>query len=105
VSFDGGSVHLGGTLGAYVRLCARTFAVKTLQNKGRRHLLSLQEQFEQQCHGKHFHVWRWEKAFHGHFCPDWIRKKLDQETWKNEMMSLLTGRRAFYYKQNRITRK
>ena len=33
-------------------------ALQTVQHEGRRYLISLEQEFAQQCQGKRFHVWR-----------------------------------------------
>ena len=68
-------------------------ALKTLQHRGRRYLLSLREQFGQECHGRRFHVWRWEKMFYGYFGDDCIQSTLNSDNWYENFHGWLQWKR------------
>ncbi len=69
------------------------YALKTLQHRGRRYLLSLRAQFGQECHGRRFHVWRWEKMFYNYFGTDWMQCTLDSDKWFDEFHQWLQWKR------------
>jgi hypothetical protein len=68
-------------------------ALQSIQHKGRRYLISLQEEFGQQCHGKRFHVWRWEKMFYNYFGADWMQCTLDSDKWFDKFHQWLQWKR------------
>lgn len=74
-------------------------ALHFLQHKGRQYLISLQDEFGQQCHGKRFHVWRYEKMFYQHFGDDWQTLALDNEVWNDKFINLLNWRKGVYNRQ------
>ncbi len=76
--------------------------LQTLKHKSRKYLLSLQSQFGQQCHGRRFHVWRWEKAFYDHFGEDWMYRTIVSETWDDGFLAWLSWRKCVFNRQRRI---
>jgi hypothetical protein len=77
-------------------------ALQSIQHKGRRYLISLQEEFGQQCHGKRFHVWRWEKMFYQYFGDNWMNMTLESDSWNDRFSGWLEWRRRSF---NRYTKR
>ena len=76
-------------------------ALQSSQHKGRQYLLSLQAELGQQCHGKRFHIWRWEKMCDQYFGEDWMQITLESDCWNDNLKSWLGWRRGAFNKQRR----
>ena len=56
-------------------------AWKVLNFRGIAYLRQLEKSYGQQCHGKCFHMWRYEHQFSTFFGDDWQKLAMDQEQW------------------------
>ena len=68
------------------------WAYRALKHRNYEYLCALQQEFGSQCHGRRFHVWRWERAFYSYYGPDWQSATLDPEGWSASFGNWLTWR-------------
>ena len=58
-------------------------ALKVLAYRDARYLATLESMYGQQCHGKRFHVWRWEQQISQIYGKEWWQQALEGEKWED----------------------
>ena len=68
-------------------------AYKVLAFRDVRYLSTLESLYGQQCHGKRFHVWRWEQQISQIHGKEWQQIALSGEKWEDLREHWLTKRK------------
>eukprot|EP00973_Karenia_brevis_P028506 3929526-Karenia_brevis.AAC.1 len=56
---------------------------QALTYKDRSYLRTLEEMYGQQCHGRNFRKWRWERQFYKILGDDWLKQAWDNTAWED----------------------
>ena len=65
---------------------------KTLTSKDITYIRGLEHAYNQQCHGKRFKVWRWERQFYKPLGDNWKSLTLSKDDWEDGMSAWLDAR-------------
>ena len=75
---------------------SRRLVLGALLYRNREYLDFLEATHGHQCHGRRFHVWRWERAFSGKFGSQWMKLAIHSDTWVEQFPSWLSWRKQSF---------
>ena len=91
-----------GHLGRMILYDRDRLVSRSLLHKNRKYLLALEASTGSQCHGRRFHVWRWERNLYEFYGPDWLERTYNNDDWNDGFGEWLSWRKNDFNSRKRI---
>ena len=92
VSFRIASFRWAGHVARMQKYEADRVVFQTLTSKDIVYIRGLEHAYQQQCHGKRFKVWRWERQFYKTLGDNWKDHTLNKDEWEEKLHPWLEKR-------------